>query len=250
MTSVASEWTVAVETHPYLLAHSLHGTPILPLAAAIDLLAWSQDLRPPFSLRDVDVGRVVLIRAPVRLRVKRVEDALSLVEVRPGGREINAFHARVGEGLSEAPVVGPSGRALPIDLEVADFYRRHTFHGPALQAIVAVAWRTLCALQGTVRTSTPAELAPVDPRACWHADPLLLDGALQMALYHSVLAGLGPVLPRSVDEVVLLRPPAPGPVDVRVEGRTPRRADVLLMQDQTILGWLRGLGGQSVGALA
>ncbi|MEW6284090.1 MAG: aminotransferase class I/II-fold pyridoxal phosphate-dependent enzyme, partial [Candidatus Eremiobacterota bacterium] len=246
-------FSLSLASHPYLDDHRIGGKVFLPLASALDLLAWSQELKPPFSLGRITVERGVLMQDSARLRVERGESGLELREVRPTGREAVAFRGEVGPP-GEAPDQGEEGEELPLELTLQEFYRSHTFHGPRLQGIESIGRLTTRSLEGRVRASCPSDLCPSDPRDSWCVDPVALDSAFQMALFWAqAVCGKG-ALPRGLQEFTLLEPLGPEPVDVRLEleerGEQGVRASIRFSCRGRLVGWVRGLQARWADGLA
>ncbi|NDD31338.1 MAG: hypothetical protein EB084_24060, partial [Proteobacteria bacterium] len=249
--------TMSTTTHPFLRDHALQGRPFVPLASALDLFAWSQGLTPPFALHDVRVTRGVMVRGETRLRVTRDANALALLETRGTRNEVTAFEARIGDMPEALEPLSPAGadsepapRTAPPMRDLDAFYRDHTFHGPRMRAIACVTRMQSASIEGRVRTSTPREGAPADPRERWHVDLHMIDGAFQLALYlaaHSLDKGL---LPQDIGAFVVLSAPAPGLVDVRIDVER-HEGDALwarftLSQNGTPICFMRGVHAKVV----
>lgn len=236
--------TLSPQTHPFLAHHALGGRPILPLAAAADLMA--ADLGFPFCLRDLAVERGLVVKGPTRVRI---EGGLErrLVEVRPTGREVTAFRCR-----PEFPGPPPDLPPLlpePVQLGLDEFYQR-LFHGPMLRGISEVHGLSDQGLEGTVRTSTPAQLAPGDSRACWQVDVLAVDSAFQLAIFWAVARRGQALLPQRIDELAMRRPLGPGPVAVALRRREEtgeEAAGTIVFGDlEDPDGWIEGIRGRLV----
>jgi 8-amino-7-oxononanoate synthase len=111
-----------------------------------------------------------------------------------------AYRARGRVGASQvAPLAAPAdGRAAPIDL--ATFYREHTFHGPLLRGIVRIDGLGENHLSGVVRASAA-------PGA---VDLLAVDSSFQLAVYWAVAQRGRAALPLGLAEYRALAPVAPG----------------------------------------
>jgi 8-amino-7-oxononanoate synthase len=183
-------------SHPYLRDHSLSGTPILPLAVALDYLATSSGPRFPLVLEELRLYQGVAVRGQVALTVSARGDEL---ELRTGPRATLAYRARLVEGDGPGPKgaadataawsqldvrdPGPLRGGEPPPLPVGEFYRNHTFHGPRLRGIVAIDGLGSDFIRGRVRTSRPAQWIPHSRRRAWTVDPLAIDSALQLSAY-------------------------------------------------------------------
>lgn len=238
-------YNLSLETHPYLRDHSLAGRAFLPLAAGLDLFVGSLQVQPPFTFLEVAVERGLLVNRPAVVRVDRQDDLVRLLDVRPGGREVAVFRARLA-GLGEGPADLPAGKAMEPRLTLEDFYRQHTFHGPLLQAITSLPQLTSTSVAGTVAGCRPVDWIPGDPREAWDLDPKVIDGAFQLAIFWAQCREGRGLLPRSVDEVTLLEPlPPAGPVNVRIdlngvdeEGVT---GTIHLFSQGRRVGWLKAV---------
>ncbi|HEY3020478.1 MAG TPA: aminotransferase class I/II-fold pyridoxal phosphate-dependent enzyme, partial [Solirubrobacteraceae bacterium] len=101
----------------------------------------------------------------------------------------------------------PAGQAPAMPL--AEFYGRHTFHGPRLRGIVRVDSVSDRHVAGVVRAARPGELA-ADPAAGFALDPLLYDSCLQLAAYWAAAVHGRGGLPLGVDELRVFTRVAPG----------------------------------------
>jgi acyl transferase domain-containing protein/7-keto-8-aminopelargonate synthetase-like enzyme/NAD(P)-dependent dehydrogenase (short-subunit alcohol dehydrogenase family) len=169
---------LSTEADPYLLDHAIEGTPILPLAAAADLMAWSAGVRPPFEVRDVKLFQGVTVREPVQLTLACQDGRAS---VRQGPQQALAYTAEV-RALSSwtDPAPAPTGGEPPA-LDVETFYRDATFHGPRLQGLVRIDAVGPDFIRGAVRAAAPRDWSPATARQAFAADPLALDSAMQLA---------------------------------------------------------------------
>lgn len=170
--------TLSGDTHPFLLDHALNGTPVLPLAAAVDWMAHAADVAPPFEVTDVTLFRGVTVTEPTPIEVRVDGDK---AELRVGDERALAYRARVRttEELPESAPALEGGEACPVDLET--FYRDLTFHGPLLAGLVSIDGMLDQGARGQVRTGSPADWMPGTDRGGWAADPLVIDSALQLA---------------------------------------------------------------------
>ncbi|MBI3928822.1 MAG: polyketide synthase dehydratase domain-containing protein [Armatimonadetes bacterium] len=236
------------ERQPYLQDHRLAGRPVLPLAAALDLLLWGVERRPPFSLTEIRVERGMVVRGAARVRTRRDADLLTLLEVRPSGREVPAFRARLEGSPPPPPSARSDGESLPLELSLQEFYRSRTFHGPRLQGISRITRRTSTSLEALLDTSVPSEWYPTEPRTEWHLDPLTLDSAFQLAIYWTRSTGEQGLLPRGVNRLVVLEPFPPGVVEARLElvsqAGDELTGDYRFRKDGRLLGWMQGVRGR------
>src|SRR5690625_414345 len=73
--------TLSTDTHPFLVDHSIEGTPVLPLAYAADRLAQVSTLNAPFELRDLTLFQGVQVTKPLTLQA---HTARGVAELRSG----------------------------------------------------------------------------------------------------------------------------------------------------------------------
>ncbi len=222
---------------PWLAAHRLRGRCLLPLALGVDLLAWRAGLKPPFSLVDIRVERPLWVEEPLWIQLTAEGDRVGLYR----GRRLYVS-ARVGRP-GPAPVPEPGGDAP--DLTVADFYASHTFHGPAMQGLGAV---TDCSETTVAGRVVAGERGPVPMvRSRWCVEPTALDGAMQLALYWSVVRRGRGVLPADVAELTVLEP---WPATLEVLGQITSDSaqglvgDAVVRSEGRLVGWVRGLQGR------
>ncbi len=164
-----------VATHPYLADHAIEGVPVLPLAAAADLMAALADFAPPFELRDLKLYQGITVSEPVTIEVSVRGDR---AEIRLGDNRQLAYRARIGPAeLPDAPQRVEVEGSLQLDRDT--FYDAVTFHGPMLQGLVAIDAVGAETLTARVTPGTPRDWVPEGDRAVWAIDPLALDSAFQ-----------------------------------------------------------------------
>jgi 8-amino-7-oxononanoate synthase len=203
--------TVSVETHPYLRDHSIEGTPVVPMAGVLDLIASTVDAAAPFEIQDLTLFQGIVVREPTRVEVGVRQGR---VEVRVGARRALAWKARWVPAGAVDDVAAPKVGRSPLSL--AEFYGGRTFHGPLLQGIVSVGGVAEGAATGGVRTGSPSAWSPTDARAAFHADPLAIDSALQLSGLAALVAWGRGGTPIGCARYVQLRPFPAGTLDVRV----------------------------------
>ncbi|RMG12079.1 MAG: aminotransferase class I/II-fold pyridoxal phosphate-dependent enzyme, partial [Deltaproteobacteria bacterium] len=176
---VRIESQISTDSHPYLLDHALEGRPVLPLAAATDLLAAAGAGEAPFAIEKLTLYQGVVVETPRRLEI----------EVHRGRAELRAdgtlaYAAEIDpcpELPRETPLPREGGKEP--ELSLSEFYDGITFHGPMLQGIVAIDAVGPDFVRGRVRRSRPAEWIPGTERRAWAVDPLALDSAMQLSAY-------------------------------------------------------------------
>ncbi|MCA1825586.1 MAG: aminotransferase class I/II-fold pyridoxal phosphate-dependent enzyme [Myxococcales bacterium] len=258
---------VSRSEHLYLDDHQLAGQPVLPLAAALDLVAYAAveatgKHGAPILVRDFGLKQPVRIPQAAQFTVsvggeKELAVALSSTPA-AGPRTFSrapaytAFAtpgADVGTALgSVGPAPAASTRAdLPMSLD--EFYSGYTFHGPRMRGILAIEQITPQGIVGTVRTSTPKDWIRDPSRGEWTVDPLALDGAFQLAAYwawaHLQRAGF----PIGIEEYVQLAPLGEGPVRASLtleqsSGDEVRGTIVLQSRDGRVVAVARGVTGE------
>ena len=207
------------ETHPYLVDHSINGTPIVPVVLAIEWFGRAaRAIHPDLQLAGLR-GLKVLKGIPVsdlarglRLRVvgrPRGEGRIDLELSSPDGPVHYRATAEMVGALPESDADGPEA-----PLELSPWTRDHLygeelFHGPRFQVIRAV--------EGISDGGMAASLAGVSemgwdangggngngaaPASPFRTDPAALDGGLQLAVlwFNHMLGGAS--LPTAIDFV-------------------------------------------------
>ncbi len=199
---------LSAESQPYLLDHALRGRPLLPLAGALDLIAYSLGLSFPIAFSNIQVKRGLLVPRPTEVAVRRDGSTVQLVELRAKGREVVAFEATLLEELPPPPTPpwDSPQQLRPPRMSLRQFYDQKTFHGPMLQGVLDIFGVGRRHLEGRVCGGAVGDWIPDSPRLAWNLDPLLVDSALQLAMFWCLeRAGQG-LLPVSIDELVLLAP--------------------------------------------
>jgi 8-amino-7-oxononanoate synthase len=212
--------TLSVETHPYLADHAIGGVPVLPLAAATDLVAFTAGLPHPYEVCDLRLYAGVTVKEPLAVRVVlRGERA----EIRMGERDTLAYRAQVKPAAKIELPAGPSGKATAPGLGIDTFYKEVTFHGKMLQGLVSVdgvapdGAAGVEVATGRVRTGRPKDWVPRTSRTSWTVDPLALDSAFQLGALVAWDRYRRAGTPVSLGRMVMLAPFPQGPV--RVEAR-------------------------------
>lgn len=243
-----------LSSHPFLGDHRLSGRPVLPLASALEMLAEFAAAEPPFALHDVRVERgLILFSEAADVDVHRDGDRLILREVRPSGRVVPAFSACLGTPTdtvpqSVAPPVESSVLTAPVPqvLDLDTFYREHAFHGKRMRAVQHLDARDETRIAGQVRTSRPTDWQPLDRRPRWRLDPLVIDGAFQLALYQSIVIAGRRMVPTRVDEVGWLRDPLEPTVTVTVTRTGDLTCDAEIVDRKGQIGFLRQARGRLI----
>jgi hypothetical protein len=201
-TPFAADVTVHARTHDYLLDHAPAGTPVLPLAIAIEwFAATSRSRNHDASLRDIQVLRRI--------------DLPDLATGHSFTVESNADELRLigssGTAHCRARLATPNFRTHPwtpvLGTGVDSIYDHPAlFHGPRFQALHRVD-----ALSDNGADAHVVGLRDLGwPGGPWWTDPAAIDGALQAAVLWASHATGAATLPMGLDALRVHRPgPAP-----------------------------------------
>jgi len=195
--------TLSTDTHPFLVDHSIEGTPVLPLAYAADRLAQVSTLNAPFELRDLTLFQGVQVTKPLTLQA---HTARGVAELRSGKDGATLHYRATIAPATATPELAPlqGGEPAPISLE--RFYQELTFHGPLLAGIEEIQGVGDDFVYGRVRTGTPQEWIPASEERAWTISPLAIDSAMQMAglvaFHREGRAGT----PLSIERLAILAP--------------------------------------------
>ncbi|MCO5176897.1 MAG: SDR family NAD(P)-dependent oxidoreductase [Thermomicrobiales bacterium] len=179
----------------YLLDHQIDGTPIVPFAVALELMAETASLvfptLPVRAVRDMQLLSGISVPSPVSVHVVAEQSGQSsrdgvAVDVRiVAAGPTPRVHYRATVELEElaTPPVAPARLSglSPTEITPRFAYDTYLFHGPLFQGIAGI--------DGTSQYGARATLEPVDldrflPSANgdWLFDPSIVDSALQMQL--------------------------------------------------------------------
>ena len=163
---------VSRHEHLYLEDHQLAGQPVLPLAAALDLVAHAAveatgRQGAPILVRDFRLKQPVRIADSAHFTIsvsgeKELTVALSSGAQRSSSRPpaYTAFAtpgAEVGTALASALPAPPAASIAQPPMSLEEFYSGYTFHGPRMRAILGIEQIGPQGIVGTVRTSTPKD---------------------------------------------------------------------------------------------
>jgi NADP-dependent 3-hydroxy acid dehydrogenase YdfG len=173
-------------SHPYLADHTIEGTPVVPVAMALEWLTaaargWSTGPGPAV-IQDVGVLRRIGLE-----RFANGGDRLAVHGTRDDGAQLNleirgdgdTRHYRAKARLDAT--VTPAQWTVPTDLEPVrpDVYDgRVLFHGPRFQAIREVEGISAAGAAGVLTGAYDLGWN----RAAWQTDPAAVDGGLQLAV--------------------------------------------------------------------
>ncbi len=231
---VAFERRIELAATPVLRSHVLGGRAVMPLALSLEwlfhgaihenpglVLVGAEDVRvlSPVAIDEDTPADVVVVAGEPRPEggVLVVESELRRLAA---GRSIPCVRARVvlADSRPAAPaprLVAPSG-AYSLDCETS--YRERLFHGPDLQAIVAIEGCDRHGIAARVHTApAPSTWMKKPLRSAWLADPLVLDAAFQLLILWCREVRGAPSLPTGLAALRQHRPfPA---VEIRVVAR-------------------------------
>jgi NAD(P)-dependent dehydrogenase (short-subunit alcohol dehydrogenase family) len=196
----AFERVLDVAEYPVLASHVLDGRPVLPAALMLEWLAHAAMVQNPglafHGCDDLRVLQGVVLDGPApTLRVGAAKAtrrdglfvaAAELRSVRPDGREV--LHARAEVVLANALPAAPEPQPLPAldayPLTPDEVYRQGVlFHGPDLRCLERVEGCGEAGVVGVVRAAPAAAEWMRQPlRKDWLSDPLVIDGAFQLAI--------------------------------------------------------------------
>jgi acyl transferase domain-containing protein/NAD(P)H-dependent flavin oxidoreductase YrpB (nitropropane dioxygenase family)/NADP-dependent 3-hydroxy acid dehydrogenase YdfG/acyl carrier protein len=196
------EWadTLDVARHRYLDDHRIDGTPVLPAAMAVELMAevvqkaWPE--RDVVGLRGFRLFRGVVLTngaKPIRVHAQGQTSApddhgeLAVdVEILEAASGPPAYRGTVIMGTRRpAPLRDPADARGPLPASprtAAEAYRDHLFHGPTFQCITELVGIGPGGVVARLRPSVPAAALTTPHAGHWLIDPILLDGGLQLAL--------------------------------------------------------------------
>jgi NAD(P)-dependent dehydrogenase (short-subunit alcohol dehydrogenase family) len=240
--------------HLYLLEHAIDGTPVLPAAAALEMLAESAavlwpgwkviEVREFKLMKGVDLKTAtrplqVLISPPPYGSSEGFEVNASLQTDLGNGRGLTHYRGvvRLEQQLPAGESCSP-GVHQEQSLSTAKAYGEWLFHGPRFQVIESIAGLSAAGSASRVRASHPSQwLRGVGGEARgWLFDPALLDAAAQMAWLWSRAFRNESALPARFGRVVRYRDPFPARMHMEFQ-RLPTddptlvRANVMFFDD-------------------
>ncbi len=183
----------------YLDDHRLDGCPVLPMAAALEMMVELAELGwPPLSVNEVrelsvfkgialpdDAEQLKTVRLDARVVSGSELDVLVVrIEVRDADLpEMLHYRATVELSRKVEHLGGYQSAAVEKDypLSIADAYQKYLFHGPRFAHIERI--------EGTTSSGLLAQIRPSDPSAfinggngAWLIDPVVFDSGLQLVL--------------------------------------------------------------------
>lgn len=186
-------------THAYLQAHSIDGVPVLPAAAAVEMLAeagawlwpgWQvvevRDCRllKGVGLRTADCPLQIVVNPPAQGGNEGFDVVAELQSPSAGGPPVTHYRCvlRFESRLPESFVLVSEEHA-DRTVAMAEAYGQWLFHGPCFQVIEGTSGLSARGARALVRPSNPAEwMRPTAEGQRWLFDPAVLDTAPQMAI--------------------------------------------------------------------
>ncbi len=221
--------------HAYLAQHRIDGVPVLPAAAAMELMAESarslwpgwkvvemRDFRLIKGVEMKDGSRLlqVLIQPPPYGSSEGFEVTATIRSDLGNGRSL--VHYR-GVVRLEQQVQGEFARTPALHgakkLGIATAYDEYLFHGPCFQVIDVIEGLSERGSAARVHPSRPADWLLGMPAAhdAWTFDPALVDAAAQMALLWARTMRGESCLPARFGRVVRLRESLPSRMTMEFE---------------------------------
>ena len=204
-------YTLDLQHDRYLDHHRIDGRPVLPFAAAMELMAEVAAIATPgralAGLRDIRLldGIALEDDQPVSVRIDAAPRAggeevdvtinppdggrshyRALVELHdPAEPHETAGHytprfARGRPGTAAHPAPAPIPDLKPFPIPIEDAYRDLLFHGPLFQGIIAIDGMDERGASSLLRPSRPGRCVADADELGWLLDPVLLDSALQI----------------------------------------------------------------------
>jgi acyl transferase domain-containing protein/NAD(P)H-dependent flavin oxidoreductase YrpB (nitropropane dioxygenase family)/NADP-dependent 3-hydroxy acid dehydrogenase YdfG len=190
--------TVNVQHDYYLSQHLLDGTPVMPAAVALELIAEAAaSAWPDWVVNEVGNLRVLngikLNQGAVDLEVVALASShgdasgfeASLV-IRPAGEETKPCYrasVRLGSDALESTPYQSTLQAGKTTADVEHAYREWLFHGPCLQTIQSISFLEKRGALAMVKPSNPQQWLPTAGfDKAWLFDPGIIDSAPQMAI--------------------------------------------------------------------
>ncbi|MDW7772813.1 MAG: SDR family NAD(P)-dependent oxidoreductase [Desulfobulbaceae bacterium] len=217
--------TLSLENDLYLMDHCLEGKPVLPATIAIELMAEAAQAAHPDmrvnAVKNIRVFKGIILEGRERQLLVRVAFRAQDQEDR-GGLELDVdivdphkqklpFYRSSIVLTKEPPVpeqysIRRDNRLEPFPLSISEAYDRWLFHGPLFRCIRKIEGISDDAMEALLTPSSPLHNLAGRPESHWIADPVVLDGGLQMALLWARSRFDITVLPSGFKAVRIMRP--------------------------------------------
>ena len=237
-------------SYPFLVDHSIEGTPVVPVVLAMEWFARALRALYPTAtlheLRDVNVFKGILLNSFFNggqwlfIEVEDVDGAIKLRIQNESGQPHYGATATLASRLP-TPDLQVALKGDLTDWNGHPVYGDVLFHGPEFQCIEKIT--------GISDEGIQARLDGLKARTWdgqWASDTLALDGGLQLALLWTQRALGGASLPTGIESYRLLttEPPA-GKIECILRGKRMNSSravsDVLFTADGEVFAELRGV---------
>ncbi len=216
------------ESHPFLVDHSIAGTPVVPVAFAVEWFSRAARAACPglklAGLHDVSVLRGISLKdfdsKSTALHVHTVREAVGGttqlgLELRDdAGNRYYRARATMAAKLPAAPSAPSTDLGLQTWGDRTVYDGSVLFHGPDFQVI-----RSIDGVSDKGIAANVAGVREAGWQSPWCTDPLAVDGGLQLALLWSQHMLGGSSLPTAIGEVKTYATPAEGPLRCTLTGR-------------------------------
>ena len=232
------------QTAPYLSDHRINGTPVLPAAVAMEIMAQAAMAAQPGyrfkAIHDFKLIKGITLgpQGPVKLRVTARKSTNATgksasIEVRlamPDQAERCNYSAailltREQNGNGHIPYLTPGTHSRRFDQPVEAVYAERLFHTGVFRALRTIESFEIADLQnngirGSLHTSSPQRILGAPTKGAWLLDPIVFDGAYQLALLwiqecYDLMA-----LPGDIKKYVQYRPYNGGPIRCDIAVKT------------------------------
>ena len=199
--------TVDTKAHLYLHDHKFDGIPVMPMAAALEImLEAARSVYPDMHLvevSDLDIPAGIVFHTQLKDFIVDVgidSNNENIVAVQLSSADPKKIHfrckARFAATAANTPEVwntvlaskiqskfdakylAPSTAALP---DPADLYGTWLFHGPTFQGISSIISLAAEEISGEISGCAPIDCVTTTDGSQWLVDPVLLDSAMQLA---------------------------------------------------------------------
>ena len=216
---------VGRDSHPFLADHSIKGTPVVPVVLVLEWFRRAVHAFKPElvlgGIRDIKVLRGIELdkfdRDERRLMVHCRQQANGDVALELSSDDGTVHYRATADLVTQAPSPKP---ALAEELGLETWGDRAVydgdvlFHGPGFQLIDHIDGVSPKGISAAMKVTSR------DWPEAWCADPLVLDGGLQLALLWSQHVLGGASLPTSIGEVrTFTDSPIDGPLQCTLTGR-------------------------------
>ena len=244
----------------YLDDHRVDGHPVLPFAAAMELMAEIGVAAAPGmmldGLHDIRLLKGITLPAehPLAVRIDATPTAAgggpqATISVPDELRPRYRATVMLRDGATRVPATPtpppPLADCPPFPMPLAEAYRTLLFHGPAFQSIDAIAGMDARGAGAQLRPSDPGEAIEGADGLAWLLDPILIDGALQIQVLWARLQWDVTLLPAEIAGYAHFAVPQAGEL-VRHEMRVrPESSPPMCHADH----WLIGADGRLLATL-